>query len=245
MRKIVIALLMCLLHLSVYSQDIAGSLIEKAIKKGFVLLRQDYQLLNEDDEPIDNKSGVDCYGRTYTCGVRVESDQFLVTKDFVSPWTGESIVISERRHPEISYTGFMELSTIDFEQIDFEVEDAMDAVENHIYSVAASEVEGFSIDDVAGRKKGYAVWLKSANAFSLSKAPTGLSLEIVTFNITTKETEFVYDVPNQPKGNVIGGAFLVPSINSVGKILLKVNGVFEKRGGVWKLISLGTEESDD
>ena len=48
MRKIVIALLMCLLHLSVYSQDIAGSLIEKAIKKGFVLLRQDYQLLNED-----------------------------------------------------------------------------------------------------------------------------------------------------------------------------------------------------
>jgi hypothetical protein len=37
------------------AQDMANTLIENAIRKAFVLLRQDYQILNEDDEPIGNK----------------------------------------------------------------------------------------------------------------------------------------------------------------------------------------------
>lgn len=85
MKKILITMLLCSAHLWIMAQDMAQDLVERAIRQGIVVLRQDYQLLNEDDEPIGNKPGMNCYGRTYTCGVRVGDNQFLVTKDFVTP----------------------------------------------------------------------------------------------------------------------------------------------------------------
>lgn len=243
MKKILLSVLVCFSCGIAHAQDMANELIEKAVKNGIVLLRQDYQILNEDDEPIGNKSGFDCYGRTYTCGVRVNEESFLVTKDFVTPWVNESVVKSEKRHPEVSYSGFLSLNTIDFEQFDFDRESAEEEVLNHLYTITASETEGFNLDEEYGKKKGYAVWMKSANAFSLEKVPSGLTIEIVPFNIITNEKVSVYDLPKQPTGNVIGGAFIVPINNKIGTISLRVNGMFEKRGGVWKFISLGKEES--
>lgn len=243
MKKILLTVLACCSICIANAQDFTSNLLEQAAKKGLVVLRQDYQILNEDDDPIGNKPGFDCYGRTYSCGVRVNDDEFLVTKDFIMPWANESLVKSDKRHPEISYSGFLALNTIEFEQIDASVESAEEVIENHLYKVGASEIEGFAIDEEYGKKRGYALWIKSANAFSLEKAPSGLTIEIVPFSITTTEKSFVYDLTKQPTGNVVGGVFIVPSSPAINTILLKVNGMFEKRGGVWKFISLGREES--
>lgn len=244
MKKLIVLLLLYIPY-NAMAQDLPVSLISDAVRKGVVLLRQDYQLLNEDDEPIDNKFGQECYGRTYTCGVRVKNDYFLVTKDFVTPWINESVTKSDKRHFEVSYSGILTLGTVDFEQIDCDIEDATELVEKRLFVIDGSEYEGFSIDEEVGKKKGYAVWLKSANAYGLEKKPSSLTIDISSFNITTKENVFVYDIGKQPTGNVIGGFFLVPKIEGVGKISFQVNGMFEKRGGVWKLTSLGKEESID
>ncbi|MBQ8656868.1 MAG: hypothetical protein IJ527_07470 [Prevotella sp.] len=245
MKKIIIFAFLCISNIPLFAQDMANSLIEKAIKDGIVLLRQDFQVLNEDDEPIGNKPGQDCYGRTYTCAARIEGNRFLVIKDFVAPWSNESIVKSEKRHPEVSFSGLLTLSTIDFEQFDCYVESASEEIANHLYFIDGSEIEGFSIDEEAGKKKGYAVWLKSATVPTINTLPTNLSIEILPFNITTKEDTFVYDIAAQPKGNVVGGVYITPAVNGVGSISLKVNGMFEKRGGVWKFISLGKENSNE
>lgn len=237
--------LLFLLCATMQAQDMANNLIENAIKQGVILFREDYQLLNEDDEPIANKAGQDCYGRSYTCGVRTGESSFLVIKDCVAPWTNQSIVKSEKRHPEISYSGFLTLSTIDFEQFDLDPESAEEVIPNHIYRVEGSEVEGFDVDPESGRKKGYAVWLKAENSFCLTSVPSGLSLDIAPFNINTRAGSYVYDVEKQPEGNVVGGVFITPRVDKVGKISLYVNGLFEKRGGVWKFISLGTEEPNE
>ena len=244
MKKILFTLLLCAASTNLMAQDMANTLVENAIRKAFVLLRQDYQILNEDDEPIGNKPTLGCYGRVYTCGVRVDEDMLLVAKEFVTPWSSESIVISEKRHPEVSYSGLLELNTIDFEQIDADVDGAEEQVAGHLYTVAGSETPGFLFDESAGKKKGYAVWLKAGSAISVEKVPSGLTLEIIPFSITTKENNAIYELSEQPKGNVIGGAFIVPSIDGIGKIELRVNGMFEKRGGVWKFISLGKDEND-
>lgn len=244
MKKLILALILCATYCGAHAQSLANDLIERAIKNGIVLLRQDYQMLNEDDEPIGNKSGLDCYGRTYTCGVRVGEGDFLVTKEFVAPWwSNESIVKSEKRHPEVSYSGFLTLKTIDFEQFDCDVESAEEVIANHLYTVSGSESEGFELDEEYGKKRGYAVWLKSSNAFSLQVVPSGLTLDIQPYSVSTTEGSYIYDVAKQPTGNVIGGVFLVPSIKKTGEITIKVNGMFEKRGGVWKFISIGKEES--
>lgn len=244
MKKTLLMLLLCTASTGLMAQDMANSLIENAIRKAFVLLRQDYQILNEDDEPIGNKPALGCYGRVYTCGVRVDEDKMLVAKEFVTPWSGESIVKSDKRHPEVSYSGLLELNTIDFEQIDADVDGAEEQVAGHLYTVDGSETPGFMLDESAGKKKGYAVWLKAESTISVEKVPSGLTLDIKPFNITTKENNAVYELPEQPKGNVVGGAFIVPSIDGIGKIELRVNGMFEKRGGVWKFISLGKDEND-
>lgn len=242
MKKILITMLLCSAPIWIMAQDMAQDLVERAIRQGIVVLRQDYQLLNEDDEPIGNKPGMNCYGRTYTCGVRIGDNQFLVTKDFVIPWINESIVKSNKRNPQVSYSGFLTLNTIDFEQFDCNVEDASEEIANHLYKIEASEVEGFETDEEAGKKKGYSVWLKCSNSIDMEHVPTGLSLEYTPFSITTKENTFVYELSAQPKGNVIGGVFIVPTVSKIGSIKLKVNGMFEKRGGVWKFISLGKDE---
>jgi hypothetical protein len=244
MKKTLLTLLFCTASAGLMAQDMANTLIENAIRKAFVLLRQDYQILNEDDEPIGNKPELGCYGRVYTCGVRVDEEKLLVAKEFVTPWSSESIVKSEKRHPEVSYSGLLELNTIDFEQIDADVESAEEQVTGHLYTIDGSETPGFMIDESAGKKKGYAVWLKAGSVISIEKVPSGLALDIKPFSITTKENNAVYELPEQPKGNVVGGAFIVPSIDGIGKIELRVNGMFEKRGGVWKFISLGKDEND-
>lgn len=244
MKKTLLTLLFCTASAGLMAQDMANTLIENAIRKAFVLLRQDYQILNEDDEPIGNKPTLGCYGRVYTCGVRVDEDKLLVAKEFVTPWSSESIVKSEKRHPEVSYSGLLELNTIDFEQIDADVESAEEQVKGHLYTIDGSETPGFMIDESAGKKKGYAVWLKAGSSISIEKVPSGLTLEIKPLNITTKENNAVYELLEQPNGNVVGGAFIVPSIDGIGKIELRVNGMFEKRGGVWKFISLGKDEND-
>lgn len=243
MRRILILIFLCSSTLLIMAQDMANDLIERAIKKGLVVLRQDYQILNEDDEPIGNKPGMNCYGRTYSCGIRIDRNQFLVTKNFVTPWNNESIVKSDKRRPQVSYSGFLTLNTIHFEQFDCDVEEASEEITNHLYKIEASEVEGFEIDENTGKKKGYAVWLKCSNIIDMTHAPTGLSLEFTLFNITTKENTFIYELPTQPKGNIIGGVFIVPTVNKIGTIELKVNGMFEKRGGIWKFISLGKDEN--
>jgi hypothetical protein len=117
-------------------------------------------------------------------------------------------------------------------------------VSGHLYIIDGSETPGFMIDESAGKKKGYAVWLKAGSSISIEKVPSGLTLEIKPLNITTKENNAVYELLEQPNGNVVGGAFIVPSIDGIGKIELRVNGMFEKRGGVWKFISLGKDEND-
>ena len=244
MKKTLLTLLFCTASAGLMAQDMANTLIENAIRKAFVLLRQDYQILNEDDEPIGNKPTLGCYGRVYTCGVRVDEEKLLVAKEFVTPWSSESIVKSEKRHPEVSYSGLLELNTIDFEQIDVDVESAEEQVTGHLYTIDGSETPGFMIDESAGKKKGYAVWLKAGSSISIEKVPSGLTLEIKPLNITTKENNAVYELLEQPNGNVVGGAFIVPSIDGIGKIELRVNGMFEKRGGVWKFISLGKDEND-
>lgn len=243
--KRILSIILCMFAIGSFAQDITSAMIKKAISGGIILFRQDYQLLNEDDEPIANKSGLDCYGRTYTCGVRLGESDFLVIKDFVAPWTNDAIVKSEKRHPEISYSGFLTLNTVDFEQFDCDVEAAEEIVPNHIYKVGGSEIEGFEIDQECGRKKGYAVWLKAENNFSPKSTPTGLSIDIVPFDIATNEKALLYDLKTQPEGNIVGGVFFCPIIEKLGDIKLKINGIFEKRGGVWKFISLATEGSDE
>ena len=246
MKKFLLTLVSLMSLTSAFAQSSLEAISQRALTRGFVLLRQDYVLLNEDDEPVNLKEGETFHGSGYSCAVRVGTENLMLNRDFTKAWSAEKpLTKNDTTHYEINYTGYRELKSTDFEEISADPETASNIVENHIYQISGSEIEGFEIDECYGKKRGIAVWLLSDKAFGPKSEPGKLSLEFKPMNITTRENTQIYDISQQPSGNVLGGAFLVPSIQGLGKIVFRVNGVFEKVGGVWKLISLGTDEPDD
>ena len=246
MKKTFLLMLGLMAVTAVMAQSTLENISQRAINKGFILLRQDYQLLNEDDEPVGLKPGKECYGTSYTCAVRFGTDNYIANRDFFKPWNNDkTIVKGSTNTPKVSYTGYRDLKTVEFEELDADPETASEILENHLYTFGGSEIEGFETDECYGKKRGFAVWMISDKPFDANNAPGKLSLDIKPMNITTRENTQVYDLTQQPTGNVIGGAYLVPSLKGVGKIEFRINGLFEKIGGVWKFISLGTDEPDD
>ena len=242
--KVVAVCIMLFLTTTTMSQSYIDQQVEKTISKGFVLLRQDYQILNEDDEAYNNQPGTDFFGRTYTCGIRLDSNDYLVERSFVKPWLNDtSVPKGNKYHQIVSFSAYREMDSKEPEQMDVDVEIARDVVENHLFTVSGSELSGFEMDREYGKKIGLAVWLVSATQYNANIPPTELSLVITPLSIATKEEQKIYDIASQPTGNIIGGAFIIPKIERVGQISFKVNGMFEKLGGVWKLISLGNEQS--
>lgn len=246
MKKFLLTLVTLMSLTSAFAQSSLEAISQRALTRGFVLLRQDYVLMNEDDEPVNLKEGETCHGSGYSCAIRVGTEDLMINRDFTKAWAGEkALPKNSTNHYSINYTGYREINSTEFEEIDADPETASSMVENHIYQISGSEIEGFEIDECYGKKRGIAVWLLSDKAFGPKSEPGKLSLEFKPMNITARENTQVYDITQQPSGNVLGGAFLVPSIQGLGKLFFRVNGVFEKVGGQWKLISLGTDEPDD
>lgn len=247
MKKIIISLafLVSCCPFTSSAQSLFDEVINKSIRDGFVVLTQEYQMLNEDGEPVSNQLGKNYRGRQHSCGVRTLESSVLLPNSFMCPWKKETSSFKKKYEMIVSTCTLMECSLSEPENIDCDLDNANEVISNHIYSFEISEKPGFEIDNYYGKKKGLAVWVCAANEITDDSNPTELQINVVPMSITTKEDVSVYNLTNQPNGNVIGGAFLTLSTESVGKISVKVNGVFEKFGGVWNMVSLGKDEPDE
>lgn len=243
-RISIIIFLLCFSYTS-FAQNVFDEMFNQSIKDGFIWLTQEYQMLNEDGEPVSNKPGKDYRGRQHSCGVRVSSSSVLVTSNFACPWKKETAAYKKKYEMIVSTCKYLETSLLEAESLDCDVESADEVVSNHVYSFDFSEKKGFEIDDTYGKKKGVAVWLYSSNKVSEDSNPTEIKIKSAPMSITTKDGSSVYSLSSQPTGNVIGGAFLTYTSESTGYITLKVNGIFELVGGLWNMISLGVNEPDE
>ena len=224
------------------AQDFLESYLNQSISESIVIFRQDYQIVDEDDEPINNQAGQNFFNRIYTFGVRIGDSDYLVNRDFVKPWIRDNVTPSDSYRPLVSVSSIKSLTETTFKPFSVDVESATEEVENHLYTISESRKQGFQKDDYYGSKSGYAVWIKSKTSFNSLTPPTNIYVEISKLDIITREKPRLCDIPTQPKGNVIGGFYLIPSMEQPGDIHLRVNGLFELKGDVWKLVSLGTDE---
>ncbi len=245
-RNFIVAMLCMLAVGTAKAQNDLGMFLMRSLQNGFFLFSQEYQLLNEDDEPVRNKPGKEYYGRQFCCGIMAEGDVILVDNNFIKPWLNDNTITrSKKYHTGVSSTLSMDFEFPEFDEFETDVESATEVIEGNCYSITGNGKEGFKIDNTCGKKSGYAVWLVSATPFDINKAPSKISLKIASMNITTTEDKHVYSMSTQPTGNVIGGAFLLPIAEGVGRISFAVNGIFTKESGAWKFVSLGTELPED
>lgn len=235
------SVLICLLCLGGIQAQDASSFLEPIIKKAFVLVRQDYILKNNETDDAFTQNGLKYYGRIYGLGVRGDNNNFIVPMEIVKPWyKDESIKGNDKYTPEISNTSYRTIGSVEFEPVEG-AGSGDEIVPNQVYSINGSEDRGFAIDTKCGNKSGYAVWLLSRDAMTPDNDLTILSLQIEPFSITTAEGGVTYDLEKQPKGDVVGGIFIVTNQEEFGTIVLQVNGLFRKIGGIWKFVSMGTE----
>lgn len=240
-RHFVTLLSMLACSISMVAQDYLEQFLNKSITESIVIFRQDYQIVDEDDEAVNNQEGQLFFNRIYTFGVRVGETDYLVNRDFTKPWIRDNVTASDSYHPIISASAYQKLGEKQFKRFGGDAESATEEVENHLYLLSESKKTGFQKDTYYGSKSGYAVWIKSKTGFNSLTPPTDIFVEIEQLDVTTREKPRLFDLLKQPSGYVIGGFYLIPSMESPSDIKLKINGLFEMKGDTWKLVSLGTD----
>ncbi len=233
---------------NVYAQynDNLNKFLSPFFKNGFILLRQDYHLINPDNDRVYTKDNMDYYGRIYTIGVRTVDNNFIVLNEMIQPWIKDMSISSNSKFvPTISNTVYRTHNATEWEPIAYDSSSNNALVEEKIYTISGSEESGFEIDTQFGSKKGFAVWIKSNGKLSTKSDLSCIDIYVEQLNIKTRENIYVYDISNQPGVDIIGGFYLVPKSEETGKLSFKVNGLFSKVGGVWKFVSLGVDMPDD
>lgn len=225
------------------------TILNSIVKGTMVVVRQDYQLVNEDENEIKNALDKDYWGLGYSLGLRVGDNSFLISGDAMRPWARENFSKNDAFQPVISHTSVRAIEAPEFEPLDFSSDDATEVCDSRLYIVEGSEEPGLTLCGLTGSIKGYAVWATPNNPIKEGNDSQLFKLNFVPMSFRITDSKNLYDVAKVPETDTFGGFFLVPMVTHPGTVDFYVVGQFQKVGGVWKLVSVdeGTEikASDD
>lgn len=245
MRRLMAAVVVAAVFASVNARaDALGEFLSPLVEKGVVLIRQDYQLVDPDNDRIYNMDDLDYYGRTYSLGVRLVDNRYMVSTEVVKPWE-KDLGGNEKFVPRISRTAYRGVKALDYEPLSYDEAESEELLQDRIFAIPGSEEAGFEIDTQYGNKNGFILWLCAESPLVNGSDLSKLNVSITKLDIRTREDLYLYDVSRQPDDSVVGGVFLTPRSDEMGKVSFRVNGMLQKVGGVWKLVSFGTDMPDD
>lgn len=213
------------------------------LKDAFVVVRQDYQLVDEEEGDVINSDGKNYWKRGYSMGARIGDSDFLVSGDVVTPWAKDGLSSHDRHQPMISATAFRSFDATEFEPLDFTTDGVTEYRAKRLYATPGSEMPGLSVTGVSGRTGGYAVWAIPDKAVEANDGLVSFSLRFVQMTVTFTDGRSIYDVTPECDEETFGGFFLVPLKSHPGCVDFGIAGMFQRIGGVWKLVSVpdGTE----
>lgn len=214
------------------------------MKNAFVVLRQDYQLINEDGD-IKDADGKDYWGRTYSMGARVGNSDFLISGDAVRPWAKDGLSLRDSYQPAISQSAVRGFEAVEFEPLDFDPGSVTELREKRLYVTSGSEEPGLSVVGPMGRMNGYAVWACVDHPVVDGDDCRAFNLKFVPMTVNFVDGKNIYDPSPAGREDAFGGFFLVPVKTRPGIVDFCVAGMFQRIGGIWKLVSVpeGTELS--
>lgn len=208
------------------------------LKNSFVLIRQDYQLVDQEEGEIKEVEGRDYWGRGYSLGVRIGDSEYLITGDAMRPWSKESIARNSRYQPELSQTAYRDLGSSEFEPLDFSADAATELCENRIYTTSGSEEPGLSVLGTTGATAGYAAWVVPETPIKDGADLQKLTLKVAPMSTRLSDTRHIYDCNLNIDDSAIGGVYLVPVTLHPGCVDFCVAGMLQRIGGIWKLVSI-------
>lgn len=214
----------------------AESMLGDHAKKCFVVIRQDYQLVDDEEGELKNAPGKDYWKRTYSLGIRVGNDNFLVSGETVKPWRGESLSKNDRFQPAISSTAVKAVDATEFDDLSFDESDLTEVAADRLYTMPGSEEQGMTLVAPSGRLGGYAVMAVPDRALSENNEKSRFTISVTPMTFSFAESKKLYAPSADLPANAMGGVFVVPVTLRPGLVDYCITGVFQKVGGVWKLV---------
>jgi hypothetical protein len=232
MNKFVLILATLMLASGAQAGDIPSQLRDN-LSSSILVLRQDYQLVDDDEGTIKNAPEKEYYGREYTAIARVGEGQFLVGLSGIKPWISAGLSKNDKFQPKVSATAYRSVKMSQYEYLDFDESAAEEVQTNRIFTIGGSEEPGLNVCGAQGLCNGYAAVIVTDD----KSAPTTFSIEISPLTVTIKETTNIYNI-TLPNKNIIGGFFIVPIEQRPGLYDYSIAGQFQSFGGEWKLVTI-------
>jgi hypothetical protein len=221
-------------------------LIEEAVRDGLFVVRQSYQL--RDSVTAYGWNNLPQFGTTYSLGVKAVDGYYLDDKA-VNPWQYDpkfdEYRDSKQYTPVISQSDCFQLSDSTFRKVTFRL--PPESVESSKFQFVTDSLfanKGFAVDNSDGAKAGWLVWVVSADSLDKINAEA-LSLLIYRSELKFEAGKNAYkiDAPTSSK-TVVGGIYIVPKIEGIGKISFYLSGIANRQEGDWRIVRLGESEAE-
>lgn len=214
------------------ASSVSDSLVLKAVSPSLSIIRQRYHLEKNGD--TYGKANKPYYGETYTLGIKVSGGTIL-QKDVVYPWQNDKDYqkanASGKYTPKYFSSEQRTLDDCTYRPVELELGTpyVQPMGENgllYMHSDAYNDF-GLSIERSSEPHDGYMIWVYtdtnvSDSAMNVNMEFFALKLDMATDSVQQKQLS--------PKNSdkVIGGLYIVPVIERLGHIQLKVAGVASK-----------------
>lgn len=239
MNKIYTAVALSLATMTLSAQQNAiNDVLAQMGKETMVIIRQDYQLIDDDDN-VKNAPGKDYWKRSYALGLRVGDDRYMITDESVKPWSKDGLSKKDKFQPVVSSTAFRPLEALEFDEIEFDSDQLTEIQENRIYTFGGSEIAGASVIAPEGTLQTYLVVAENTRSSVFESGETvDFKIEVIPASFNFVENKSIYDLKTQLPNSTFGGFAVTPVKLRPGLVDYCVIGMLQKVGGIWKLISV-------
>lgn len=232
-----IATIFSCLTVSAQSNDLAA-LLMKAVERSFVVLQQEYQLVDNETDEVLNAQDRDYWARTFSLVPRVGDDSFLIPVDGVRPWSHDDAMKGDKYSGVITITKIRNLSDTEFETLDYESEEVSEVSENRLFVVPGSDERGMTVKGASGQTNGFLILALATTLEGESDSSPKIKMQAVRKPLRFAEGKSVYDLDLQDESSIQGGIYVTPLYIRPGLVDFCLSGMLQKIGGRWKLVSV-------
>lgn len=215
-------------------------LVEDALKGGFIIVHTQYQLKAKASGNLYGRGGRDYYGETYSLGYLFPQG-CIVPYSTLNPWENDPYFEKYRGNdsyqPVLTDTATYISCGKDATLQSFVMSNITAISDSAFFIVPTEPDEGkaLPVTQEEGELTGWFLWCMIPKGQNLG-TDSALSYTSIYRKINTTDPTTLYvDAPIREE-NPLGGIFVVPHVDSVGKISLLTKGILQKTDdGSWYL----------
>lgn len=249
-KTIIISLLLASFHsvAAQISQTLLNSpnqqLVESAVKDAFVVLQQDYQLLDTATNTRYGWNHQELFNSIYSVGIQVK-DGFVVTDRFTAPWKYDARYHSlnnDAYRPIISQTSYRAIGDTVMVSVQYDEHCSSPVKDGHLFFIdsVANGHKGLSVDASNGTKEGWLVWLVASDTtFTRDMAP---SIVTYRYKLAVDSTITDYQLPKPSvSGHILSGIYVVPINSAIGVLDFRLIGVAYPNDDKWYIARVSVQ----